>query len=208
MTATNNRRGAKAGTFPRDPLDWYVEGRACSRALFRVERFPGGIHDPCCGQGNIVREAIGAGLHNSLGTDLKRRVAKASPPVWWGGTHDFHDLGPRRRNIVCNPPFFKGAGTEAFIRKALDEPRVEKVAIFTDLSFLAGAGRWDTLYRDHPASRAYIITPRPSCPPGYFLWAGGKAQGGTANWVWIIWDRTEPVPFRGPPLIRLDIRHS
>lgn len=40
--------------------------------------------------------------------------------------------------------------------------------------------------------RVYILAPRPSCPPGEYLKAGNKAGGGTADWIWAVWDRTAP----------------
>jgi hypothetical protein len=194
VSKTNNRRGAAAVTYPIDPYHWYVEGQDCTRALLDVETFRGGIWDPCCGMGNIIRAVIKEGYTTSVGTDLKRRVPRRTP--WFGGTHDFTawDRPAARRNIVFNPPFFGAKGTEQFIRHALTMPGVEKVAAFTNLGFLAGNGRWNKLYAEHPPTRAYVLAPRPSCPPGYHIWAGGEIGGGTADWCWIIWDRLVPPP--------------
>ena len=69
---------------------------------------------------------------------------------------------------------------------------VEKVAAFVDIKFLAGGGRANGLYRELPPNRVWIITPRPSCPPGEVLKAGGKAEGGTADWIWMVWGKTAP----------------
>lgn len=177
-----------AHVWERDGLDWYVEPESSTASLLRVERFVGRIHDPSCGQGNIVKTLIAHGYHAS-GSDL---VDRAGSPGWFKGKADF--LGPSAifaENIIMNPPFYKAKGAEAFIRKAL-AVATGKVAAFVDIKFLAGGGRANGLYRDLPPSRVWIITPRPSCPPGEVLKAGGKAEGGTADWIWMVWDKTAP----------------
>lgn len=176
-----------AHVWERPDLDWYVEPERCTAQLLQVERFVGHIHDPCCGQGNIVKTLIAHGYHAS-GSDL---VDRAGSPGWFKGTSDF--LGPTAMwtdNIVMNPPFFRGKGTEGFIRKALQVAR-GKVAVFTELRFLTSEGRADGLYRDHPPTRVWMVTPRPSCPPGEFLKTGGKATGGNPDFCWLVWSLTE-----------------
>jgi hypothetical protein len=178
----------QAHVWERDGLDWYVEPASSTAALLREERFVGHIHDPSCGQGNIVRTLIDHGYHAS-GSDL---VDRAGSPGWFRGKADF--LGNEAiyaENIMMNPPFYKAKGAESFIRKALSVA-TGKVAVFVDIKFLAGGGRANGLYREKPPNRVWIITPRPSCPPGEVLKAGGKAEGGTADWVWLIWDMTAP----------------
>jgi hypothetical protein len=181
----------KAHVFQRDPHDWYVENQACTRALLRVERFFGTVWNPACGQGNIMRACRATGLE-AVGSDVVRR-AGFDDDAWWCGVGDFlqDSRAPSFESIITNPPFFKAKGTEAFIRKALRVAR-HKVAIFTDVKFLAGGARASGLYAEHPPSRVWILSPRPSCPPGEWLKAGNKAGGGTADWVWAVWSLTEP----------------
>jgi len=179
-----------ARIFARDALDWYVEPKKTTSALLRVEKFIGWTHDPACGQGNIVQACLDAGL-NATGSDVACRVGGA--PTWFLGETDFLTDGnvPCPTNFICNPPFFKGRGTEAFIRRAYDLADA-KIAMFTDIKFLTGKARASGLFRDLRPSRVWVITPRVSCPPGEVLKAGGSATGGTADWVWIIWDKTSP----------------
>ncbi len=182
------RRKAKAAhLWARDGLDWYVEGEECTRALLRSERFIGAILDPTCGGGNVVRAARSVG-HAAVGTDIKRRTEED----FFIGEADFltvrHIAQP---NIIMNPPFFRAVGNEQFARRALSLA-TSKVAVFADLKFLAGGKRAAGFYAQHPPSRIYILTPRPSCPPGEYLRAGNKAGGGTADWVWLVWDLTAP----------------
>ena len=96
------------------------------------------------------------------------------------------------RSIVSNPPFYRGEGTEDFIRKAVSIPGLAKLAVFADAKFLGGAGRAAGLWAQHPPARVWWLTPRPSCPPGAHLLAGGRAEGGTAEWCWLVWDLTAP----------------
>lgn len=174
----------------RDDLDWYVEPMRVTTQLCAVERFNGSILDPCCGQGNIVTALLEAG-HEARGADLVDRTSGAS---WFIGESDYLNSSAQAVfvNCVMNPPFFRAKGLEAFIRKALAE-FPGKVCVFADVKFLAGSGRANGLFADHPPHRVWIISPRPSCPPGEALRAGIKDSGGTADWCWLVWDNTSPV---------------
>lgn len=182
-----------AQVWERDPLDWYVEPARVTTALARVEKLGGRIWDPCCGGGNIVTALREVG-HSAYGTDVVRRVDDAR---WFLGERDYLADAPKLpmwNCIVMNPPFFGAKGAEAFIRRAheLRHPTAWLIAAFVDVRFLAGAGRAKGLFTDLPPSRIWMITPRVSCPPGSYLAAGGKAEGGTANWCWIVWDLEHP----------------
>jgi hypothetical protein len=179
----------KAHVWQRDPLDWYVEEKFVTHALAKVERFVGPVLDPCCGGGNIVTSLRAEGV-NAVGTDIVRRVPEGTD--WFLGEVDFREVGAiSQPNICMNPPFFRAKGAEAFIRHALALVPA-KVAAFVDVKFLTGTGRANGLFADHPPHRIWIISPRPSCPPGEFLAAGGEASSGTADWVWLTWQNDSP----------------
>ncbi|MBC6714744.1 hypothetical protein H9Q09_00910 [Aurantimonas sp. DM33-3] len=183
-----------AHVWERNEHDWYVEPEVATLQLLSQERFVGRIHDPCCGQGNIVRSLIASGYPAS-GSDVVDRTGGAG---WFKGESDFlSDRACFADNIVMNPPFFKAKGAEAFIRKALSVAR-GKVAAFVDVRFISGAGRANDLFAEFAPDRVWILTPRVSCPPGEVLLAGGKATGGTADWCWLVWDKT--APFTGTTL--------
>lgn len=172
--------------YDRAANEWYVEPEYCTSALLSVERFDGLILDPACGQGNIVKTMIATG-YSAVGTDIVQRV---NDEWWFGGIYDFLEgevLHPTIPNIVCNPPFMRAKGTEAFIRRALAMTN-RKVCIFTDVKFLAGSKRAHGIYSEFPPDRVWIINPRPSCPPGEFLLNGGEAKNGQADWCWLVWD--------------------
>lgn len=180
-------KGKGAKIWERDELDWYIEPIRATEALLTVERFCGGIHDPCAGGGNIVTTLRAAG-YDASGSDV---VDRAGFPDWFCGVADFlTDEAISSTNYVFNPPFFRAKGAEAFIRKALALAG-GKVCAFVDIRFIAGAQRANGLFKDHPPSRIHVITPRVSCPPGSHLAAGGKAQNGTSDWCWLVWSKTE-----------------
>lgn len=184
-------KARKAHIFERDELDWYVEPERATRQLLARERFMGPVWDPACGGGNIIRALVDNG-HRALGTDIKRRVDKSVG--WFHGERDFLKMDrPVAGNIICNPPYYRAKGTEAFVRKAI-ELAWGKVAIFATLQFLAGAARASGLYQECKPTRVWIITPRVSCPPGQYLAEGGKAQGDTKDYCWLVWDKTAPAP--------------
>ena len=190
-----------------DPLGWYVEELRATEALLDVERFIGPVWDPACGQGNVIRACEARGVQ-SAGSDVQRRIPDDLGHVF-AGEFDFLTADARppavlpfpawhATNIVTNPPFFRGRGTEAFIRRAL-AVAVGKVAVWADLSVIAGDRRARGLWTDHPPTRVWSVSPRVSCPPGEFLAAGGKAENGTADWCWLVWDLTTTL--RAPPAL-------
>lgn len=177
----------KAHVWARNDLDWYQEPERVTTQLLREEEFQGPIVDPCCGAGNIVKALKGAGLE-AYGHDVKDRTNGAP---WFQAEEDFLTSAGRWSNMVMNPPYFGGKGTEAFIRHAF--PLVQrKLCVFVDRRFLTGKGRAQGLYSELPPSRVWEITPRPSCPPGEWIEAGNKAGGGTADYCWLVWDRDAP----------------
>lgn len=183
--------GAPVKMYARGADDWYVEPVEATALLLAHEDFGPVVWDPACGGGNVCRAVIASG-RVAQGTDIVRR-APDEDSDWWMGEEDFlesRDICPRH-SIITNPPFFRAAGTEAFIRHAL-RSNAAKIAIFTDIKFLAGQRRANGLFKDHPPTRVWICAKRPSCPPGEHLAAGHKAEGGTADWCWLVWDLAAP----------------
>ncbi len=182
-------RDKQAHLWDREPDNFYVEPEWCSRRLFEVERFTGDIYDPCAGFGRIVESAKAEG-YRVYGSDLRER---GFPGI--GGDVDFFkgEGRPEVDNIVSNPPYGKrpdplpgemGRWEEEFIRLALGRARW-KVAVFMDAGWANSAkrGAWlETL----PLYRVYKVGPRPACPPGPFLQAGGKAGGGRIDFAWYV----------------------
>lgn len=183
MTGRKQRKDAHL--WIRDPHDWYVEPVKSTEQLLTVENFPGWTHDPCCGQGNIVETMLATG-YTVTGSDLIQRVAAP----WHLGQADFLDGDDGlfgADNCVFNPPYYRAIGAEQACMRAL-EKAPGKVAAFLEARFLFGANRARRFWREHPPNRLWLLTDRPSCPPGVWLAAGNKAEGGEQSFFWAVWD--------------------
>jgi hypothetical protein len=162
---------AGAAAFPRVD-EHYVEPHWVSERLFQEEKFIGGVYDPACGFGRIVQSARDADL-NAYGSDIVDRGFE-------GGVLDFFEESRNHSNIVSNPPFDV---FEDFTRHALALAD-RKVALIMPTARL-NAARW--LY-DTPLQSVWLLTPRPSMPPGHVIKAGGKVGGGKSDYAWLVFE--------------------
>lgn len=184
-----NRRARASHIWEAEQHQHYVEPPWVSRRLFEVERFEGGICDPCCGLGNILDSAALAG-HSVSGFDIVDRGAG-----FMTAQRDFFSIREPKPNIVSNPPF---DGIERFALHALSLAE-RKVAMVCPTRRLNAAGKW---LKGTPLYRIWYVTPRPSMPPGqeYIrLWEQGKeASGGTVDFCWLVWLKG----YEGEPIAR------
>jgi hypothetical protein len=166
-------RSRDSHIFERVEDDWYVEPPWCSRRLFEVESFTGTIWDPACGGGNIPEAAKQAGyaVHAS---DIADRGYPGSYCL------DFFKSGARHAAIVCNPPYSIGG---KFVRHALT--LADKVAVIFPLARL-NAAHW---IHATPLRRVWLLSPRPSMPPGRVIAAGLKPGGGRVDFCWLVFER-------------------
>jgi hypothetical protein len=168
--------------FPKAKNGWYVEPSWCSRRLFDVEKFGGGIYDPACGWGTILKEAKAAG-YKICGSDLIDRRHSQLPGFPFEA-RDFLALETvidPRWGVVCNPPF--DLITE-FCCHALTMGTT-KVAMIMLVRRL-NAAHW---LRQLPLRRVWLLTPRPSMPPGEWVAAGNEPGGGTQDFCWLVFER-------------------
>lgn len=170
--------------FDRDKHGHYVEPPWVSRRLFEVENFgqpdQSLIYDPSCGWGTILKEARARGF-KVYGSDIiDRRLHKLGSDFC---RTDFLtvDRCPLNASIVCNPPFDI---VEEFVRHAvaLKAPKIAMICLVRRLN----AARW---LQELPLRRIWLLTPRPSMPPGSWIAAGNKPGGGTQDFVWLILER-------------------
>jgi hypothetical protein len=177
-----------AHIWARHPEDYYIEPEWCSRRLFEVEHFEGGIYDPACGCGRIVRSAAEAG-YLAKGNDIVARAGGADPRY----LADFRGNNCRSDNIVSNPPF---GIADDFARQAL-RLAIGKVALLLPTKWMNAAGRGAWLEKT-PLARVHLLSPRPSMPPGPVIEAGIKPGNGTTDFAWFVWQRG----YLGRPEIR------
>lgn len=161
--------------FERQAEDWYVEPEWCSARLFAEEVFEGELWDPACGMGRIVDSARKAGL-DAWGSDIiNRRGDRGSE------TRDFlNDFRSNIANIATNPPFDLAS---KFALHALGMAK-RKVAIIFPTARL-NAAHW---IAGTPLRRMWLMTPRPSMPPGHTILAGEKPGGGKMDYCWLVWE--------------------
>ena len=161
-----------AHSWARSENDFYIEPVWVSRRLFEVEEFHGEIWDPACGTGRITTSARSAGFPTHE-TDIADRGV--------GSRLDFLTSDREACNIVSNPPFDVA---KEFTLKAL-ERATKKVAIVFPTARL-NAARW---LQQTPLRRVWLLTPRPSMPPGSVILAGGKPGGGKMDFSWIVFEQ-------------------
>jgi len=166
----------------------YIEPHWVSARLFEAEPFRGAIWDPACGMGRIVESAELAGL-TTFGTDLVDRGGSARcHAVQHDGTRTYDFLAPRpdhdcirADNVVTNPPF---ALAQAFAERAV-ELVSHKVAVLFPTARL-NAARW---LQHLPLAHVWLLSPRPSMPPGEAIQRGDKPVGGKTDFCWLILSR-------------------
>jgi hypothetical protein len=172
--------------FTKEKHGWYVEPFWVSERLFQQESFPGPIFDPACGFGTIVHAARAAG-HKALGADIVDR--RTSRFVFL--RRDFLKTAkPIQGSVVTNPPF-------DLVREFAEHTLrlgAKKVALIFLVRRLNAAHWLQAL----PLQTVYLLTPRPSMPPGTHLQRGGKASGGTQDFCWLILTPGH----RGPPQLK------
>ena len=181
---TNRCRPRAAHIWTKDRLGSYIEPAWVPERLFAVEIFEGVVWDPAAGIGRIPDAAQRAG-YETIATDI---VDRGCPNFY--GLVDFLQSDCRIDNIVCNPPY---QDCRAFARQAL-KLATKKIAMIL-LGRRLNAARW---LRETPLARVYLLTPRPSMPPGHVILAGKKPGGGTQDFVWLIFEHGHA----GPPELR------
>jgi hypothetical protein len=160
--------------------DWYVEPEWCSRRLFAEEAFLGEVWDPACGLGRIVRSALDAG-YPIRASDVVFRQSNDEAVDELKCQADFFTCDCPSDNVICNPPF---AIAPAFAQHALKLAE-RKAAIIFPVARL-NAAHW---IKDLPLCRIWLMTPRPSMPPGSVIAAGAKPGGGKMDFCWLVFEQ-------------------
>jgi hypothetical protein len=167
-----------AHVWEREANEHYVEPEWCSRRLFEDEPFEGQVWDPCCGFGRIPESARAAGFFVFASDIVDRGYSALSERSDFLCCND-HQAS---ENIVCNPPFNIA---DQFALHALSLGNTRKVAMIFPTARL-NAAHW---LRGTPLRRIWLLTPRPSMPPGHVITRGEKPGGGKMDYCWLIWER-------------------
>ena len=182
----NSVRARNSHIFDRVPNNWYREPSWPAERLFQQESFAGIIWDGCCGGGTIPEAAKAAGLA-TFASDLVDRG--------YGAQRDFltepAPIAPPF-TVVTNPPHQKQSERQ-FVERGL-ELGADKVVILFQTSKMHAAWPWLIPCR---LARVYLLTPRPSIPPGEMIERGEKPGGGGYDYSWLIFDRAH----KGPPTL-------
>jgi hypothetical protein len=165
------------GSLVRPEGDFFSTHPDATRALLKVERFPGIVWESACGDGAMARVIAEDPL-------VTRVVATDLHPRGFGSEMQVDFLKGKCASfdhIITNPPFNL---VEAFARRAIEVlPGKGKVALLARLAFLEGQRRGDGLWRTHPPARVWVFSKRP-----HFGRDGGRWQGGLIAFAWYIWD--------------------
>lgn len=174
--------GAARG-FAREEHDFYPTDPALTRALLKVETFPGGIWEPACGDGAMSKVFRSAGI-DTVSTDLVKRGYGRS------GVDFLRTRRLRRRNVVTNPPFKRWL---PFAEHALSL-KADKVVLLGRLLLLEGWERAD-FFRRTELSRVWVVGRARMLPPG----AEDKGHSGMISFAWFVWDwSTRGLHYRRP----------
>jgi hypothetical protein len=177
------KRPRRSHIFDRDDHDFYVEPAWCSERLFAVEPFVGLIWDPAAGSGTIPRAARAAGLSN-FASDIADHGC--------GPCQDFliASAPVEAFDVVTNPPFRLA---RAFVERALTLGARKTAVIFPTARL--NAARW---LEPLPLAKIYLLTPRPSMPPGEVIARGERPGGGRMDFAWLVFNHGHS----GPPELR------
>lgn len=182
-----SRRPRHSHIYAKQKHGHYPEPAWCSQRLFDVEDFgpPGTlILDPACGWGTIL-QAAQAARFRVMGFDIVDRVQRDKLNGGRFYQFDYINGGgiPTKSHvmsIVCNPPFDH---VQEYIERSMQiaDYKVAMICLVRRLN----AARW---LRDWPLETVYLLTPRPSMPPGEHIMRGHKPTGGTQDFCWLVFN--------------------
>ena len=174
QTLPANKRLRQSHIWGRETSDHCVEPTRVSIRLFQVEDFDRSqvCWTPAPGLAALpTRPKLPAIL-----SWLLTLLIVAIPDVWFRISSTAN-----RPTVVGNPPF---KAVEPFAHHAL-KLGARRVALLFPTARLNGA-RW---LRKLPLRRIWLLTPRPSMPPGYVIARGEKPGGGKTDFTWLIFER-------------------
>jgi hypothetical protein len=153
--------------------DFYPTPEWATHALIDNEAFDGGIWEPACGDGAMVRVLRDTGRRVEASDLFDRGYGEVGV--------DFLSADRTIENIITNPPYNSAEGfVEAALRQA-----TQKVCLLLRLAFLEGANRQRTIFSRNPPARVWVFSERITFYP-----AGAIQKGsGTTAYAWFVWEK-------------------
>ena len=163
------------------PQGAYFTPPEATELLLKVEGFPKHVYEPACGKGHISNVLLERGF-SVISSDLNDWGYGATGVDFLTKVFVETDFEPKSSGLVTNPPFHLA---DEFVLRAV-ELGFKKIALFNKLSWLAGAKRYGTLWRNFPPDRVWILAKRATC------WRmddpNPKSSGGSVDYMWAVWD--------------------
>tara|TARA_R100001594_G_scaffold19178_2_gene37405 strand:+ start:1278 stop:1907 length:630 start_codon:yes stop_codon:yes gene_type:complete len=154
----------------RQKDDFYATPEPTTEALLHVEKFKGGVREPCCGEGHMSKVLIKHG-YNVQSTDLVDRGYGQSRV-------DFLLETKTCDNIITNPPYKNALD---FAEKSV-QLATSKCALLLKLNFLEGVKRKE-FFAVYPPETIYVFSQRQS-----LMKNGVSYQGGMMALAWYVWN--------------------
>ncbi len=165
----------------RNENEYYPTPAIATLSLLKNHPVPKKIWEPAAGRGHISRELIRNG-HEVVSSDLYKYEDSF---VEIETDQDFLTCEiPKVDGLVTNPPF-KSNLPERLLKRILPGPSIPFVALFTRLTFMESARRYD-LFKEYPPSRVLVFSERIQCNEIYF--DKNHGLGGMVAYCWMIWD--------------------
>ena len=177
MDSTYNLNGGLKPTLKRfadlEGPDFFPTPAWATHALIGSESFEGGIWEPACGDGAMVRVLEQTGCPVEASDLYDRGCGKSSI--------NFLETTRLVDNIITNPPY---NAAEGFVKAGLRQSR-RKLALLLRLAFLEGANRRREIFSRTPPARVWVFSERITFYP-----AGAVRRGsGTTAYAWFVWDK-------------------
>jgi hypothetical protein len=173
------------GEAPREADDFYPTPPEPTRAFLSVEGSilrQLGAWEPAAGDGAMVRELEALGIP-VFASDIIDRGCGAE-------IRSFYDYSSApRRAIITNPPFAECNKDPGWIRHALEQLRIEYMALLLPVNWLGAVGR-AALWARFPPSRIYVMRWR--------IDFTGQGAPPMLN-AWFVWDNAS----RGETVLRM-----
>lgn len=192
-------------------LDYYpTTDKVAVNKFLDKETFTGGVWEPCCGEGHLVKElflrdykVLRSDIHRygrdcTYGEDLFYEDKFITPLNIMCIQLDFlkknFDASFKEViNIVTNPPYTQGRDT-LFALKGIEfvKERNGKLALLLRSSFRHSQGRHKKIFKDNPYSRVYNYIERISLYKDGVITTDTRVKPtkGMIDYSWFVWDFT------------------